>query len=50
MLKRAIQKAKRKKLGAQWMVVAEGGVAQAGGVDALARSLGCLKPWERLED
>jgi hypothetical protein len=32
------------------MIVGEGGVTQAGGLDALARSLGCLKPWERLEE
>ena len=29
LLERAIQEAKRKKLGAQWMIVGEGGVAQA---------------------
>jgi hypothetical protein len=32
------------------MIVGEGGVTQASSLDALARSLGCLKPWERLED
>jgi hypothetical protein len=32
------------------MIVGEGGVSQVGSLDALARSLGCLKPWERLED
>jgi hypothetical protein len=32
------------------MIVGEGGVTRAGSLDALARSLGCLKPWENLED
>jgi hypothetical protein len=29
------------------MIVGEGGVAQAASLDALARSLGYLKPWEK---
>jgi hypothetical protein len=32
------------------MIVGEGGVTQAGGLDELVRSLGVLKNWERLED
>jgi hypothetical protein len=47
----ASSEAKRKKLGAQWMmVVGESGVTQAGILDAQARSLGCLKLWEKPED
>jgi hypothetical protein len=49
-VERAIEEAKRKKLGAQWMIVGENGVVQTGSLDELARSLGCLKPWEKLED
>jgi hypothetical protein len=33
-----------KKFAAQWMIVGESRVTQAGGLDALARSLGRLKP------
>jgi hypothetical protein len=32
------------------MIVGERDVTQAGCLNALACSLGCLKPWERLED
>jgi len=32
------------------MIVGEGGVTQAGSLDALGRSLGVLRAWERLED
>jgi hypothetical protein len=47
-VERVIEEAQREKLGAQWMIVGEGGVTQAGSLDWLARSLGCLKPWEKL--
>jgi hypothetical protein len=47
---RAIEEAKRKKLGAQWMIVCEDGVTQAGSLDALGCSPGVLKPWKKLED
>jgi hypothetical protein len=33
-----IGEAKRKKLGAEWMIVDEAGVSQAGSLDALGRS------------
>jgi hypothetical protein len=39
-MERAIEEAKRKKLGAQWMIVGEGGVAQVGSLDALLPSHG----------
>jgi hypothetical protein len=32
------------------MIVGESGITQAGSLDQLARSLGCLKAWEKLED
>jgi hypothetical protein len=40
---RKITVAQRKKVGAQWMIVGEGGVIQVGGLDSLARSLNCLE-------
>jgi hypothetical protein len=39
LLERAIEEAKRKKLGAQWMIVGGGGVTQVGSFDSLARRL-----------
>jgi hypothetical protein len=42
---------KPKKLGAQWMIVGEAGVSQAGSLDAHWRAhWGCLKRWDRLDD
>jgi hypothetical protein len=46
LLQGAIEETKRKKLGAQWMIVGEGGVTQSGGLDARGRSLGVLTAWE----
>jgi hypothetical protein len=40
----------QQKLGAEWMIVGEGGVTQSGSLIELGRSLGVLKNWERLED
>jgi hypothetical protein len=43
---RKVTVSQRKRIGAEWIILSEAGIAQAGSLSDLGRSLGVLKNWE----